>query len=160
MKVALDDFSDYCDKNQMIIKSVVPLTRAQAHQYSIADTYFASGPNSAGGWGYGLGYGWGISMIVGFAALLQREEEISDEEYQKRMHQLEEQKAREEKIAALKKEQAVIESEIQDKANFIEASECYSSAAVEERKGIVGGVKFIVSGEKAYPFASGAINIS
>lgn len=77
----------YCDKHQFEIKAIVPLNRAQTYEYGIGDFIQYGGafsPNpSAGGWG--IGQGWGVSLNTGFVAILQRIDEISQEEFDRRI---------------------------------------------------------------------------
>lgn len=82
LESALNKLSDYCNRHQMAVKSMVPLTSAQTYQEGHVSEYgtLMNGVTSAAG----LGFGWGFSNVIGFAALLERVEEISDEEYERR----------------------------------------------------------------------------
>jgi hypothetical protein len=82
LSTALSDLQSYCNANQFSIKAMIPLTQAAAYEYGQAVEYstMLNGVMAAAG----IGYGWGYSNIVGFAALLERVEQISDEEYERR----------------------------------------------------------------------------
>ncbi|MGD0546266.1 MAG: hypothetical protein ABR991_00370 [Terracidiphilus sp.] len=87
----LNNLVDYCNKNQYEIKGVIPLTNSLSHTHS--ETRSGSGSEGSRGSVYippitnhwGIGYGYGLSAIIGFVALLQRQTEISDEEYASRI---------------------------------------------------------------------------
>lgn len=81
LKRALSTISDHCNKTQMTIKSIFPLTSARTHTFGQALEYSV---HPAGTSAAGIGFGWGFSNVVGVAALLERVEEISDEEYKQR----------------------------------------------------------------------------
>lgn len=84
IKSELAALAAMCDAEQFSIKSVMPITDALAcHEHSSKNLPPRSGllgSDGSGSWGWG----YGITQIVGFVALLQREEEITDEEYAKR----------------------------------------------------------------------------
>ena len=77
LQKALNEVMDHCNRVQMAVKAVVPLTSAQTFEYGQTVEY---GSVMMGG----IGQGWGFSNIIGFAALLERVEEISEEEYDRR----------------------------------------------------------------------------
>jgi hypothetical protein len=83
LEVALNDVMNYCNKNQLSVKSIIPLTEATAKEYgqSVEYSSFANGVGAVAG----IGHGWGFSNVVGFAALLEKVEQISEEEYQTRI---------------------------------------------------------------------------
>lgn len=82
LESALNKLSDYCNRHQMAVKSLVPLTSAQTFEYGQAVEYSSimHGVVAAAG----IGNSWGFSNVIGFAALLERIEEVSDEEYERR----------------------------------------------------------------------------
>jgi hypothetical protein len=67
----------------MTVKVILPLTSARTYEYGTALEY-GSWPNGVVA-AAGIGYGWGFSNVIGFAALLERVEQISDEEYERRL---------------------------------------------------------------------------
>lgn len=81
---ALQILAEWATMNQYEIKTSIPLTTSMGEYNAV---YWK------GNGGYG--YGYGVSQITGMAVLVQREEEVSQEEYdrrlatQKRKHQLE-----------------------------------------------------------------------
>lgn len=106
---ALKELSSYCDANQYEIKSIVPLQRAQSHEYQRSEMSCGQG----WGAGWGAGYGWGITMTNGFMALVQRVEDISQEEFDTRMNHRKE--AAEEKTR-LEKEAADLKARLKEEA--------------------------------------------
>jgi flagellar motility protein MotE (MotC chaperone) len=148
LESALNNLREFCDENQMEIKSVVPLTRAQSHEFSQKDTWSSTIGNGGAGWGWGLGYGWAYSSIIGFAALLQQVEDVSQDEYEKRMKEVENKKARKEKIADVKSKISELEDSRKNTLERLKEVEVFENASVEEKKGVIGGVKFVVHGEK------------
>lgn len=82
LRKALDAITEHCNKNQTSIKSVFPLTEARTHTYGQLSEYPVY---PAGTTGAGLGHGWGFSSIIGVAVLTERIEEITDEEYSRRI---------------------------------------------------------------------------
>nr|WP_314621986.1 hypothetical protein [uncultured Noviherbaspirillum sp.] len=129
----------YCDKHQFEIKAIVPLNRAQSHEFGIGDFFVSggiAGNGSAGGWGFGNG--WGVSLNTGFVAILQRIDEISQEEFDRRIA------AREE---AVRKKQTAIElnAKLSENTKFIADNNpelsrlgSLSIEEVTESKGIFG----------------------
>lgn len=83
LQAALNEVTNYCNKNQLSIKSIFPLTQAIAKEYgqSLEYTSLVNGVVAAAG----IGHGWACSNVIGFAALLERVEHISEEEYQTRI---------------------------------------------------------------------------
>jgi hypothetical protein len=79
----LTEVSAYCNKNQWSMKSIVPLTRGITYEYGTQSEWFhpMHGTTAAAG----IGHGWAFSNVIGFAALLERVEHISEEEYQRRI---------------------------------------------------------------------------
>jgi hypothetical protein len=76
------EVADFCNREQMTLKAVLPLTSAQTLEYGQTVEYssFTNGVVAAAG----IGQGWGFSNVVGFAAFLERVEQIPDEEYERR----------------------------------------------------------------------------
>lgn len=110
------------------IKSVTPLTT------SIAHSNVASG--SIGHGGYGWGYGWGISQITGMAVLMQKIEEISDEEYKLRLNRR--------KLYELKNSKDEIEASLPKLKAAVEAN-AWISTNIVEKKGLMGGISYNVA---------------
>jgi hypothetical protein len=84
---ALEDVTAHCNREQMTVKVILPLTSARTYEYGAAVeyTHWQGGVGAAAG----IGYGWGFSNVIGFAALLERVEQISDEEYERRLKNME-----------------------------------------------------------------------
>lgn len=90
LKVALTNLQSYCNKNQFGVKSIIPLTAAKTYEYGQVCEYTAGFLGSAGVTSAaGVGYGWAYSNVIGFAALLEKVEHISEEEYQRRISDVE-----------------------------------------------------------------------
>ena len=82
----LNEITSYCNRKQFGIKAIVPLTSATAHEYGQNIEYRTGIFNGANVvTTTGISYGWGFSNVIGFAALLERVENISEEEYQRRI---------------------------------------------------------------------------
>lgn len=79
LKEGLQQLADFCNKNSYEIKSVIPIDRAQSYEYG--QTFENTSINPGFNYGMALGKGWGITMSDGFAAMLQRIDELTDEEY-------------------------------------------------------------------------------
>jgi hypothetical protein len=82
LRKALDEIANHCNRTQTSIKAVVPLTRAQTHQYGQVSEFYAHPGQTTGA---GLGYGWGFSNVIGLAVLTERIDEVTDEEYSRRL---------------------------------------------------------------------------
>lgn len=74
---AMQQLTDVCNQGQYEVQAMLPLTGAEAYEYAKADAQTWAD----GGYGWGIGQGWGVSMTNGFVALLQRIEQFTDEEY-------------------------------------------------------------------------------
>lgn len=108
-------------KGQWKICGVTPLTRS----------YTFSQYESGSSWGWGIGYG--INPIIGMEVLVQREIEISDEEYAERMGCLNKQ----EQLEELKQKLPALQEAVQQDQSL--------KLVVEEKKGLLGGVKFVLN---------------
>lgn len=103
---ALNDLMRYCNEEQLEVKSIMPITRAETYEFGLINTG-SEWKNNIGmqqdlaSWGWGLGHGWGITMIEGFMALLQRIEDVSQEEFDRRIKAKHEQKVLEEKQTSI-----------------------------------------------------------
>lgn len=79
----LNNLADYCDEQQLEIKSMIPLLKGKTYDYGQALE------NSTGtftnAWAAGLSYGWGTTYTEGVMVLLQRVESIDEDEYQNRI---------------------------------------------------------------------------
>lgn len=150
LTVALEELREYCNNRNLEIKSIIPLTRAQSFEFAHASTWVSSLSPSA--WGYGLGNGWGITMINGFAALLQSVEDLTEEEYVDRIAEKKKNKELEvrnieikEMIQVLNKEFADLNDNLSEINKNIPLSSNLSASEIQMKKGIFG-VKFLVSG--------------
>lgn len=125
MDKILEEINDY----QYEIKAVMPLTEG----------LFMKQVNSTEGRSWG--YGFGASTIVGYAILIEKQEEVSQEEYEKRRREAEvrslirEGNARKEhltaQIAKLQKEFDAVKDIPRE---------------IVEKKGMLGGVKYRIGG--------------
>lgn len=134
LKKALNDLSDHCAINQYEIKAMFPIDRAQSHSYGQGEFHQARNQTWAGGWG--LGMGWGITMTDGFAAVLQRVEEISQDEYDNRMKAL---KAKDKELERSKISEKIDQAKrmISQAENEIERDMKFINSPVET-KGLMG----------------------
>jgi hypothetical protein len=82
LKSALSIVTDYCNRNQYALKSLFPLTSAKSYEYGTLQEYSSlmEGVVAAAG----IGQAWAFSNVIGFAAMLEKVEEISDEEFDRR----------------------------------------------------------------------------
>jgi hypothetical protein len=86
LEAALNELTTYCNKNQFAVKAIIPLTMAQTFEYGQTSEWTASILHGGGVvTAAGIGQGWGYSNVIGFAALLEKVETISEEEYQRRI---------------------------------------------------------------------------
>ena len=90
LREKLDELVDTCNRKQQVIKAVFPLTAAEAQQYGQADSYSRfTIQGSGGGYGWGLGYGWGVTRNVGIAVLVEKSEDVTEDEYNSRIRRYE-----------------------------------------------------------------------
>ena len=76
----LNQFLFDCSQEGYEIKATMPLQSGVAHNYTQAKQ--SDSANS--GWGWGLGYGFGVSPTTGVLVIVQRVEEVSEPEFQRR----------------------------------------------------------------------------
>jgi hypothetical protein len=84
LKEKLIKLQEYCDEEQCEIKGVMPLSRAASYSYGQSHMEDIRSMQNIALGGWGLGHGWGIGMINGYAIMLQKIEEVSDDEYIRR----------------------------------------------------------------------------
>ena len=86
LNAKLNELTTYCNKNQYSVKAIFPLTMARAYEYANSVEYRTSifAGNSVVT-AAGIGQGWAFSNVIGFSALLEKVETISEEEYQRRI---------------------------------------------------------------------------
>lgn len=142
LNVALEELSIYCNDNNLEIKSIIPLTRAQSYEFAQAQTWVS--PLTPSAWGYGMGHGWGVTMVNGFAALLQRVEDLTEEEYAKRINRKKRIIEIKENIAVTEKELAVLDGRLSEINKNILLCGNSAAAEMQMKKGIFG-VKFLVA---------------
>lgn len=153
----LNEVTSWCSDNQYTIKGLMPLTSAHALTFGTSyvdkwtDRISQSGSNWVGdgingGLGWGLGYGYGVSNIIGFAALVEKTEEISEAEYAFRADAPKRRKA----ASGLKDELQRLNQSLTDARNRAESvkaglasANLYRDTAIETRKGMFG-TKFVV----------------
>lgn len=83
----LQDLSRYCNENSYKIKGIISIDKAHSSEHTFSSRFSPGlGSNGSAG-GMGGGNGWGITITDGCAALLQYIEEMSDEEYARRIKQ-------------------------------------------------------------------------
>ncbi len=116
----------YCSEHQYEVKGIVPLMRAQAYEYGQSHSYIGT----TGGAGWGIGYGWGIGLVDGFAAILQRIEEISDEEYAQRSELL----RQAQETSSLKDQVSALETSIATLTNELATNNKIAAATIEEKR--------------------------
>ncbi|MCK1336628.1 hypothetical protein IVB38_11430 [Bradyrhizobium sp. 38] len=80
LQAKLNELTEYCNRHQMSVKALMPLTNAKTHEYGQFLDYAVMSSIAAAG----IGHGWAFSNVVGFAALLEHVEEITEEEYERR----------------------------------------------------------------------------
>lgn len=147
----LNHLMAYCNEHQYEVKSIMAIDRAQSYEYGQAISHFSAGSHG-GGYGWGLGQGWGITMTDGFMALLQRIEDVSQEEFDRRMAEyqkekiiVEERKNIESSILNTTDSINKIKSQVRELKNKIVTSEDYIRAEVTFKKGVLGiGARFEV----------------
>lgn len=149
LNVALEELSEYCNDKNLEIKSIIPLTRAQSYEYAQAQTWVS--PLTPSAWGYGMGHGWGVTMVNGFAALLQRVEDLTEEEYAKRINgkkRIKELELRnieiKENISVIEEQLAVLDGRLSEINKNILLCGDSAAAEMQMKKGIFG-VKFLVA---------------
>jgi hypothetical protein len=136
LKERLAQLSRWCDENQYTIKSMTPLTTSVSHtNYKIDKTL------NHGAAGYG--YGYGISQHTGFVVLLQKEEELSEDEYNRRLALQKLQFSE----AELKERIAECEAAVEEDATIV--------TEIIEKKAMFGGPRFYI-GEKEFKSADEA----
>ena len=111
---------DFCDLTQFTIKATVPITG------SLGCYDYSSNQH------HSYGHGYGISQIVGFIVILQKEEEVSQEEYTRR-------KA----ITAFHAEIPFLEEQVGQLQKRLDEIKSHSPEILE-KKGLLSGVKFSV----------------
>ena len=138
MESRLTWVTDFCNENQFEIKTIIPLDRAEAHNFAQADNNNNQLVSGNTGWGWGLGYGWGFSKNIGFAALIQKTESLDAEEYNQRIKNkavAEEQKAHKstltENLAKLKQTLEQLTKDYQPLVGI-------SDQTVQEKGGMLG----------------------
>ncbi len=130
VKEALTELATFCDTNAYEVKGIIPITRAQALSVIMTD----HGSAGQGGYGYGAGSGWGIEMIIGFVAIVQRVEDLDVATFNKRIE-----------ARALKKQKRELEKEIDNAQREVEDLEkalidmetIIKQGVVETTKGIL-----------------------
>lgn len=145
----LNELTAWCNENQFVIKTVLPLTWARAYDYG--QTHWHSqhfnnqGVSTFGGWG--LGQGWGVGMIVGFTALLEKTEDVTDAEFARRAD--EPRRARE--IEKLKGQIAQLDGKTADEkarltatTNSVTTATSYAAATIETKKQMLGTRYFVL----------------
>jgi hypothetical protein len=116
----LENLTTDLDRNQYLIKAVVPLTES-------AGNYSRSKNES---WGYG------ISQIVGFVVLAQKEEELSEDEYLKRTRKNDLERNI---VPMLRKKYEDMEQQIKDYTE----KRCYSEGIhIVEEKSFLSGLTY------------------
>lgn len=78
IKAGLANLTAFCDDNAYEVKGIIPITKAHAKERT--SVAVASSQAAAG-----LGVGWGVAMIVGFVAIVQRVEDLDEEEFNRRV---------------------------------------------------------------------------
>jgi|GEM_PF-2770749 len=81
MEQGLASLTQRCMEENLEIKSVVPLNGARTYDYCQSN----STVGQSGGAGWGLGYGWGVTLCEGFVAMLQRRVEVPAADYETRL---------------------------------------------------------------------------
>jgi hypothetical protein len=133
--------SDNYDLHFQIV-GCVPLTTGIAHQH--AEWKFASNHEQSYA-GAGYGYGWGLSNVSGAIVFLQKVEQISQEEFDRRSRS----RTRSNRIAKLQAELENLDSELSKCHSRIREMAWSSSASIKELPGLknryqVGSEKFLL----------------
>ncbi|RCK37305.1 hypothetical protein [Thalassospira xiamenensis] len=132
--------SDNYDLHFQIV-GCVPLTTGIAHQH--AEWKFASNHEQSYA-GAGYGYGWGLSNVSGAIVFLQKVEQISQEEFDRRSRS----RTRSNRIAKLQAELENLDSELSTCRSRIRNAAWSTSAEIQELPGLktryqVGSEKFL-----------------
>lgn len=123
---SLQEFNEWLRIGQWKVCGVTPLTSSRAHMYWDTST------SEHRSWGYGFAYG--LTPIIGFVAFAQRELDIPDEEYHKRIDAL----GKKNRLETLKKQLADMQAAVEEDQRL--------TLSIEEKKGLLGGCKYIVDG--------------
>lgn len=123
---SLQEFNAWLRRGQWKICGVTPLT--SSHAYMNWDTSTSEHRS----WGYG--YAYGLTPIIGFVAFVQKELDITDEEYRERIDAL----SKKNRLETLKKQLADMQAAVEEDQKL--------TLAIEEKKGLLGGCKYIVDG--------------
>ena len=122
LRTKIQEFHEYIASKQLEIKSTNPITTSIA-------SYNAVYWEGKGGYGYG----YGVSQVVGMLVLLQRTDEISEGEYQKRL----EKRKLESVLSELR--------EARDKAQAQVSADNQLDTSIIEKKKLFGGYKYLVN---------------
>lgn len=127
LREGLERISLWLQKNQWKICAVTPLT--YSHSFANCESDYSASSH----WGWGWGLGFAINPIIGMVIFVQRELEISDEEYAERMSGIK----KKEQLEELKKQLPGLQEAVQkDQA---------ADLKVVEKKGLLGGQKFVLN---------------
>lgn len=144
---ALNSLSKYCNENQYELKAIMPIDKARSYEYGQVETHQWTGASAGFGWGWGLGQGWATSMPDGFMAVLQRIEDISQEEFDRRFAEVK-QKAESERVLDEKKKQLEnsiseikkllenITTELNSSRKKFDDNNAYASAEIQQKSGL------------------------
>lgn len=124
LRSKMHEFHRYVTEKQLEIKSTTPITTSLVGYNAVY---------TQGNGAYGYGYGYGVSQVVGMLVLLQRIDEVSNEEYQKRME------TREVESLLPRLQQA------RDKALAQVNTDKQIDFSVSEKKKLLGGYKYVVN---------------
>lgn len=123
---ALQSLTEWATRNQCEIKASIPLTTSMGEYNAV---YWK------GNGGYG--YGYGVSQITGMAVLAQREEEVSQEEYDRRL-------AAQKKRYQLEKNLPELRQKYEELQKDVQSYESVVSEDITEKKKLIGGAVYLL----------------
>jgi len=126
LESALQLLAEWATRNQYEIKASIPLTTSMGEYNAV---YWK------GNGGYG--YGYGVSQITGMAVLAQREEEVSQEEYDRRL-------AAQKKRYQLEKNLPELRQKCEELQKEVQPYESIASESITEKKKLIGGPIYLL----------------
>lgn len=129
---ALRTLAEWATRNQYEIKASIPLTTSMGEYNAV---YWK------GNGGYG--YGYGISQITGMAVLVQREEEVSQEEYDRRL-------AVQKKRHQLENKLPELRQKCEDLQKAVKRYGSIGTEGITEKKKLIGGSIYLLGSQEFF----------
>lgn len=123
---ALQSLTEWATRNQYEIKASIPLTTSMGEYNAV--WWKGNG---------GYGYGYGVSQITGMAVLVQREEEVSQEEYDRRLAAQKKRYQLEKNLPDLRRQCEKLQKDVQYYASV-------ASEDITEKKKLIGGAVYLL----------------